>query len=256
MNIAAIIQARMSSSRLPGKVKKDLVGYPILWHVIQRAKKIKPLSQVIVATSTNSENDWIKDFCAQINIECFRGSEDDVLSRFYNTAKKINADVIIRITADCPLLDPNISSKVVREFLKRNADIGGLDGEFPHGYDPEVFTFLALQEAYENSHLPSDREHVTKYFFDHPNTFSFSSTKYKNTISNLTLALDQEEDYILLSNIFRKLFHKNKYFGIRSVEHLLTTHPDLITSENIRDGSKTGLQKSLAADTTFLKEFK
>ncbi|RJR30250.1 acylneuraminate cytidylyltransferase [Candidatus Microgenomates bacterium] len=254
MNFAAIIQARMNSSRLYAKVKKKIVGHPVLWHVVERAKRIKPLSQVIVATSTKKENNWIRKFCEENNIICFSGSEDDVLDRYFKAAQSLRADAVIRITGDCPLLDPTISSKVVREFIERSADIGGLDGEFPHGYDTEVFTFSALQKAHEQAQLPSDREHVTKFLLDRPQEFHFSSTVYKNTISHLTFALDQNEDYIFLNKIFIRLFTNDNFFGMRTVEKLLHENPYLIKPANMRDGSQIGLKKSLAADTKYLQK--
>lgn len=163
--VVAIIQARMGSTRLPGKVLQDIAGQPMLWHVVRRARRAATLDRVVVATSTAAADEAVAAFCATQGIGCFRGSEDDVLDRYYQAAKHTGAEVVVRLTADCPLLDPGVVDCVVSRFLSGGWDYAANINPptFPDGLDTEVFSFAALDHAWREAHDPTHREHVTPY---------------------------------------------------------------------------------------------
>ncbi|MBI3302265.1 MAG: aminotransferase class III-fold pyridoxal phosphate-dependent enzyme [Deltaproteobacteria bacterium] len=163
--MVAIIQARRGSTRLPGKVLQEIAGQPMLWQVVRRARRTATLDQVVVATSTAVADDAIAAFCAERGIVCFRGSEDDVLDRYYQAARQVGAEVVVRLTADCPLLDPEVVDQVVRRFLTGSWDyVSNINPPtFPDGLDTEVFSFTALAQAWREASNPAHREHVTPY---------------------------------------------------------------------------------------------
>ena len=165
IKVVAIVQARMSSTRLPGKVWADVAGHPILWHVVQRLRRARLLNQIVIATSENPADDAIAQFCEQDGILCYRGSEADVLDCYYKAASLHSADVVVRITADCPLIDPAVVDKVVHRFLDEGSDYvtNNLRYTYPDGLDTEVFSFAALAQAWREAKKPSEREHVTPY---------------------------------------------------------------------------------------------
>src|SRR5438132_2399961 len=163
MRVVAIIQARMTSSRLPGKVLADVCGKPMLYYVVTRAQQAKRLDLVVVATSNESSDDTIETFCELHRVSCFRGSKDDVLDRYYRAAERYRGDVIVRLTADCPLIDPLIIDKVVETLLPGNFDYVSNIREvtYPDGLDTEVFTQNTLNQTWREAATPSEREHVT-----------------------------------------------------------------------------------------------
>ncbi|MBI2454501.1 MAG: glycosyltransferase family protein, partial [Parcubacteria group bacterium] len=166
---AIIIQARMSSTRLPGKVMKNLSGRPMLWQVITRCQKSKLANQVIVATTERAEDAVIEELCRKMDIPCFKGSLANVLERYYRAATEIRADVVVRITSDCPLIDPVIIDLCLNEFAKNKYDyISNVlpgDRTFPRGLDVEVFSFSALKTAFEKATETLETEHVTPYIW-------------------------------------------------------------------------------------------
>ncbi|HWZ83139.1 MAG TPA: aminotransferase class III-fold pyridoxal phosphate-dependent enzyme [Terriglobales bacterium] len=163
--IVAIVQARMGSSRFPGKTLADLLGRPMLDRVVDRASQARAVDQVVVATSSAPQDDLIAEFCAAEKVCCFRGSESDVLDRFRGAAKQQRADVVVRITADCPLIDPGVIDRVVERFRRGDCDYAtnALRYTYPDGLDTEVFSMAALEQAWREARLPSEREHVTPY---------------------------------------------------------------------------------------------
>ena len=163
--VIAIIQARMGSSRLPGKVLKTIKGRPMLWHVVKRVSSAELIDSVIIATSTKAKDDKIEEFSRSSRVKVYRGSENDVLDRYYKAAKEAGADVIVRITADCALICPEVIDKVVSEFLKSRCDYAtnGLVYTYPDGCDTEVFSLNALAKAWQECGDAAQREHVTPY---------------------------------------------------------------------------------------------
>jgi len=229
INITAIIQARLGSTRLPQKIFLPLFDKPILWHVVERVKKSKLIKNVIVATTDLEEDDLVENFCINNNINFFRGSSDDVLSRYYYAAKKFQSDLIVRITADCPLIDSNIIDEVINFYLNNNVDYASnvLERTFPRGYDTEVFSFNALEKAFIEAENLSEREHVTPFIYNHPDLFKLLSFKHKKDYSFYRLTVDTQEDYSLIKIIYDSLFIKNNFFGLTEVINFLENNPEL-----------------------------
>jgi len=245
----AIVQARMSSSRLPGKVLKELSGKPVIWHVFNQLSFSQKIDQIVLATSDNEEDDQLENWAKENSINFFRGDLDNVLKRFYDTALNYEGDVIVRITADCPLIDPSIVDEVVQKFLNGNYDYLSNTNPptFPDGLDAEVFTFIALKEAYENAKLKSELEHVTPYIRNHPEKFKLGSFVGSKNYENLRWTLDNPEDYRLLSEIFDNLFKANSYISYKTVLAFLAVNEELIEI-NSKIKRNEGLDKSLKED--------
>jgi spore coat polysaccharide biosynthesis protein SpsF (cytidylyltransferase family) len=206
--IGAVIQARMGSTRLPGKVMMDLGGKPSLVRVIERAKRIKGVDRVILATTTKPEDEVLIQTAQSCKIAVFAGSENDVLGRYYKTAEYFHLDAIARITADCPLLDPAVSSKVVRAFVE-----GGYDyvsnchpPTYPDGLDTEVFSFQALRKAWVRAISPFEREHVTPFIWRRPYKFkALNIVHYGESLVDHRWTLDTEDDYRWIKTVYETL---------------------------------------------------
>lgn len=216
----------MSSTRLPGKVLLPLADKPVLHHVVSRIKKCRTINKVVVATSSDISDDVIQNYCEQSNIDFYRGHLSDVLDRYYQCAHMLNAHNIVRITSDCPAIDPIIVDAVVTGFLAGNYDYYGLSGEFPDGLDCEVISFAALHNAWENATLPSDREHVCPYLYSTAkNSFKIGGLEIFKKLGGIRLTLDEPSDYKLLKLIFEDLYHKNEIFLINDILDLLQKNP-------------------------------
>ena len=227
----------MGSSRLPGKVLKKLNDKTTLEHMIYRLRKSKMINDIIICTTSNPEDDLLVEVCKKNKINFFRGSENDVLSRYYHTALISNTDLIIRCTGDCPLIDVKILDDMIKKFLYMDVKHYGLEyyngnQAFPDGFDISIFSFKVLEEAYNNAKLPYDREHVEPYI-----TRKYGGCKYKIPIkkkydnlnlNNLHLSLDRENDYIILKNIFDNLYTKKKDFTIYDVLEYLNKNHELV----------------------------
>lgn len=198
MKVVGIIQARMGSSRLPGKMMMDLNGRPVVTHVFDRAKKASGLAEVWLATTISSQDDVLADWAANYGVPCFRGSESDVLDRYYQCAKEAGADVIVRLTGDCPLLDPSVIDKVIAAFLVSGVDYASNvhPPTYPDGLDTEVCTFAALEKAHREAILSSEREHVTPYIWKNTNLFSQINVENNIDVSAERWTLDTPEDLV------------------------------------------------------------
>lgn len=203
--ILAILQARMSSTRLPGKVAMDANGIPMLAYEIQRVLQSKKIDKLVVATSSNPEDHIIEEISRKNHVECFRGSLHNVLDRFYQCAKKFQASHIVRITGDCPIIDPSIIDAVIDLHLSSSADYttNGIKRTFPDGLDTEVMTFESLRKAHSNAHLPSELEHVTPYIYTHPKDFNIQHYCNDVDYSHIRWTLDYPKDYELLREIIK-----------------------------------------------------
>ena len=229
--ILAIIQARMGSSRLPGKVLLDLAGRPVLWHAVERVRKARRVEQVSVATTLAPGDESIRRFCAKNEIPCFAGSENDVLDRYWQAALAAGAgpgDGIVRITADCPLIDPEVIDQVIAAFLSSGADyVSNVNPPtFPDGLDVEVFSFSALRIAWREAALQSEREHVTPYLRNHPEKFSAHNVTHSSDLSALRWTLDEPADYALLQRIVAELDRNKPEFHLEDVLQVLAAHPE------------------------------
>ncbi len=253
--IFAIIQARMGSTRLPSKVLKTVEGKPILWHVVERVGHSKNINGIIVATTYLDEDKKIIEVAKKLGVKSFAGSEDDVLDRYYQSAKKYNADVIVRITSDCPFVDPVIIDKTIEYFKNNDFDYvstGHITGQehkskYPDGLDTEVFSFSALKRAWEESKLASDREHVTPYIWRNKDLFKIGTIDNDKDLSYMRWTVDEEKDLRFVREIYKKLYSSEKIFLTEDILTLLSREPNLIKiNENIvRD---EGYIKSLLND--------
>lgn len=216
LKIGGIIQARMTSTRLPCKVLMDIEGKPMLWHVINRLKFSEKLNDIILAIPDTKENDILEKFAKDNKIKYFRGSEEDVLSRYYETAKKFKCDVIVRITSDCPLIDPKIVDFVIGKHLGSDADYTSntLKRTFPRGLDVEVFNFKVLERAHKEVTESYQREHVTPYIYKHPEIFKLQNIEAKGKLRrpNLRLTVDTKEDLQLIREIYKHLYKPREVF--------------------------------------------
>lgn len=227
--IVVIIQARMGSTRLPGKIMKDLCGKPVLWHIYNRLSYSKKKNKIVIATTGNKEDDIVEQFCKENNIHSYRGSESDVLLRYYESAKLYCADIIIRITSDCPLIDPQILDSMIEQFDTINVDYLSnlLMRTFPRGLDVEIFTFHALEKAHQEAKKVYEREHVTPYFYQNPGIFSLYNYQNKIDYSFHRWTLDTEDDYKLIEKIYEKLYSKGQIFFWNDVLYLFEKFPGL-----------------------------
>ena len=229
MNIGAIIQARMGSTRLPGKILTKIADKPMLWHVIQRTAESSLMNKIIIATTTNSADDCIVDFANSFDILFFRGSEGDVLDRFYRTAKSFCIDAIVRITPDCPLIDPKIVDKVIKRFLIGNLDyISNVHPPtYPDGLDVEVFSFETLKKVWKEAKKASEREHVTPYILNHHRMFRISNIENEVDLSYMRWTVDEERDLKFVKEIYKRLYKNNKIFYMTNILNLLKKEPEL-----------------------------
>ena len=224
--ILAILQARISSSRLPGKVLLPVLDRPLLELEIERLRRAKYISKLLVATSQYSEDDLIASLCEKLEVDCFRGSLEDVLDRYYQAAKPYHPEHVVRVTGDCPLIDPGIIDNVIE--LHVNASnlytSNTLPPTFPDGLDVEVFSFHMLEQAWINATLSDEREHVTPWIKkaakNHSKNFLNDSDQ-----SNLRWTLDYQEDYLLIKEIVEKLYPMNPNFGYFEILSLVNDAP-------------------------------
>lgn len=230
-NIVCIIQARTGSIRLPNKIFFDLKGKPVLARVIERLQHSKLITKIVIACPDKQDDDVIGDYVKKnfVNVGIVRGSENDVLNRYYQAAKKFNADVIVRITSDCPLIEPKIVDRVIQTFLDRNNDyVSNMFGKrtYPRGLDTEVFSFAALERIQNEAKDLNDREHVTLYLRKNPNKFSASNIEGEKDYSGYRLTLDEQKDYELIKAIYEAL-DKNEILQLESIISFLRANPML-----------------------------
>lgn len=232
MKIGAIIQARMSSTRLPGKITKELPygsGITALEQVVGRLKKCRALDEIVVATTTDRTDAGVPALAKKAGAKAFRGSLEDVLARYYLAAGKFGLDIVVRVTGDCPCVDPALVDALVRRHLATKADYTAnvVKLTYPDGFDIEVFSFAALETAYEREREVPDREHVTSYLRNHPELFKIVSCEAPAGYRwpELRVTLDTAEDYTLLCAVYDYLYSPRKAFTFREVTRLLEKKP-------------------------------
>ena len=231
--IGAIIQARMGSTRLPGKVLKSVGEKPLLLHMVERVRKSKKLDKVIVATSVLEKDNVIEDFCKENNIDYFRGSESDVLQRYYECAKSYSLDIVVRLTADCPLIDFFMIDKCIENF-NANSELSYYANTcptnlsmYPNGSDIEIFSFNALEKANTLENSLEGREHVTHYMCQEKETFKTDMLKNSQDWSGYRYTVDHHEDFEVISFLFDEI-NKKKIDGTTlEIVKILDEHPDI-----------------------------
>ncbi len=232
MKIGAIVQARMSSSRLPGKVLKELPygsGITVLGQIIRRLKRSKIINDIIIATTTEKKDLGILGIAAKEGVKFFKGSKNNVLSRFYLAAKRNNLDVIVRVTSDCPCVDPRIVDSVIKKHIKAKVDYTSncQKRTFALGLDVEVINFSALKVAYREAKKDYEREHVAPYIYLRPDIFKISSIESTGDLyaPDIRITIDTIEDYVLLCAVFDYLYHKNNCFSAYDIVKLFKNKP-------------------------------
>ncbi|GAA0318739.1 hypothetical protein GCM10008967_06640 [Bacillus carboniphilus] len=233
MKVAAIIQARMGSTRLSGKVMKDILGKTVLSHVIERVRQSNFIEEIIIATTVHERDSVIEKEAISSGAKVYRGSEDDVLSRYYLAAKENNIDIIVRITSDCPVIDPHVIDEIVDIFIKGNHDIVTNAGSdlskrtYPRGLDTEVFSFEVLENAFTNGREEYHREHVTPYIYEHSHKIHY----FKNDVnySKYRWTLDTEEDFKLINEIYNRLYKGNHDFYLQEIIDIFKQEPKLFS---------------------------
>jgi spore coat polysaccharide biosynthesis protein SpsF len=228
MMIVAVIQARMGSKRLPGKVLKDLGGDTVLGRVVSRVRQCRLVNDLVVATSTDPTDDVILNECRRLGIRAFRGSEYDVLDRYYRAAREAQADVVVRITSDCPLIDPGVSDKTIQAFVDVRPDYASnvLERTYPRGLDTEVVTLAALECAWRDAREAYQREHVTPFLYEHPEHFRLLSVKGDHDYSQHRWTLDTQEDLEFLRAVYARILD-GQDLPWRDVLNIVKSEPDL-----------------------------
>lgn len=248
MNLA-IIQARMGSTRLPSKVLMNLAGKTVLDHVVERVRESKFIDEIVVATTFSLQDLEIVQFCASKKIRVFVGSEQDVLDRYYQAARLFKPENLIRITSDCPMIDPEIIDSIGQQHIATKADYTSntIDETFPDGLDAEIFRFSSLEKAWNEATLASDREHVTPFIKKNRELFKVVSIKHETDLSFMRWTIDQTEDFNFLNQIFQRVYPKNPAFRMKDVLNEIAKDPSLlkINSGIIRN---EGYLKSLMKD--------
>jgi spore coat polysaccharide biosynthesis protein SpsF len=224
-----------------------LAGQPVLGHVVERIRACQTIADVVVATSSDATDDDIEAWCKSVGVSCYRGSLNDVLDRYYQAGLLHAADAVVRITADCPAIDPTIVDEVVHGYLAGGYEFYGLAGEFPDGLDCTVFAFSALARAWREAALPSEREHVGPYIEKHPEIFKSGGLKKFSGLSHYRWTLDEPRDYEFLQRVFTRLYQQGQIFLASDVLALLENEPELmqLNSDIVRN---EGYLKSLIED--------
>jgi len=228
MQVSAIIQVRMGSTRLPGKVMKKLNGISLLECQLNQLQYCRLLDQIIIATTTNPEDNIIEKFAHSKDIQCFRGSSLDVLDRYFQCAKKFNLKHIARITSDCPLIDPTIVDQTIEIYNKETYDYVNnfYKRSFPSGTEVEIISFNTLEKTWKEAKKPSEREHVTPYIYNNPMKFKIGKLEYKKNISNLHWAVDRIEDLKLVKTLYQKI--NKKPILLDDILNLIKKDPSLL----------------------------
>ena len=231
--ISCIIQARVNSKRLPGKILMQVFKKSLLQHQIERLKKLKTIDELVVATSKNKEDDQTSKIAKLSKVKIFRGDEKNVLKRYFDCAKINKSSIIIRVTADCPLIDIKYINELLKIFLKNDYDyLSNLGLNYlPDGFHCEIFNFRSLEKAKKLAKSKFDKEHVTSFLWSNPKIFSiyhYCGKKLKYHSKKIRLTLDYYDDYILIKKIFEKLFRKNKFFSLAEIVGLFQKNKSLL----------------------------
>jgi len=248
MKVVAIVQARMGSTRLPGKIMREVNGKPLIGYLLERLGRVKNIEQIVLATSVDPQNDLVEAFVRRQGLEVFRGEEQDVLDRFYQAAKVFNAEVVVRICGDCPLLAPEVVEQTVALFLEKDVDYvsNTLNRTYPDGLDVEVFSFAVLECAWKEARLPSEREHVTPFMTKSPDV-SRLNVSQETDHSDERWTVDLPGDLELITFVLNQLYPENPNFSLSDVLRLKDENPQIFKVNSMIKLNE-GYQKSLEED--------
>jgi spore coat polysaccharide biosynthesis protein SpsF len=229
--VVAIVQARMGSTRLPGKVLAPVLGRPLLSYLVERLRRCRFIDEAVIATTTEPKDSVIVEYCASEGVSCFRGSELDVLERYAVAARSFHADIVVRISADSPVIDPALVDEMVDDFVRSSPPCDYLSNTiaqtYPLGMNAEVFSSIALRAAAANTTLPYDREHVTPYIYHNPNRFRICTKHHVRDLSATRLTVDTPEDFTMVASVIERLYPANPEFGLGDIIALLDAQPSL-----------------------------
>lgn len=247
MKTLLIVQARMTSTRLPGKVLLPLAGEPMLTRLVERLRCVQRADGIVIATTTNATDDPIAQQCAQLAVPCHRGSEHDVLSRYADAARLYGADTVVRITSDCPLIEPELVDRVIAVYEEGDSDYVSnmLPPTWPYGMAVEVFSAAVLAQAHAEATQPAEREHVTPFIYWHPERYRLRNVASPVDLSHHRWTVDTPEDYALVSRLFDHLMPTRPNFTQADVLALLDQHPDWIAlNQHIQQKPATQTQNT------------
>ena len=250
--ILAILQARVSSTRLPGKALRPILGVPMLERQVERLRRVRHFDRLIVATSVEKSDLPIAALCRELGLDCYRGSLDHVLDRFYHAAESYQPDLVVRLTGDCPLTDPAVIDRGIEYFLKQSYDYmsNGLERTFPIGLDFEIFRFDCLREAWQEASMPSELEHVTPFIYNRPERYRIGHFRHQIDLSHHRWTVDELEDFYFVSAVYEALYPGNPAFTMQDILDLLDRQPEL-TRLNYHIVHGAGYQKSLSEDARY-----
>jgi len=255
--ILAIVQARVSSSRLPGKVLRPLMGRAMILCELERLSRSVRIDQIVLATSEDASDDPLAETVHAGGYTVFRGSLGDVLGRYYACAKEYGAAHVVRITGDCPLIDPAVVDEVVALHLSGGNDYTSNtlgEATYPDGLDTEVMRFAALERAHREARLPSEREHVTQYIVKHPELFRQGGLRYAgDSLGHLRWTVDEPEDFAFVQSVYERLYPEHRDFTMRDILDLLAKRPEL-SCLNEGFARNEGMKKSLEEDKLWKDE--
>ncbi|MBT8342125.1 MAG: glycosyltransferase family protein [Desulfatitalea sp.] len=245
-----ILQGRMGSTRLPGKVLLPLVGKPVMQHVYERIGRCRKVDRIIVATSRERRDDPIAELFDSLGVTVFRGSESDPLDRLYQAARAFDVKHVVRIMADCPLVDPRLVDDVIAAYFASGYDFCQLGGEFPVGLDTTVYAIAALEKSWRAARLPSEREHPFLYIINHPEQFNIGEHAAILGHAHLRWTMDHPVDYQFMQTVYAALYRPDSPFTSRNVLTLMATRPAL---SNINAGiaRDQGIQRAIAQDNEY-----
>ncbi len=247
--ILGIIQARVSSSRLPGKVLKPVLGVPMILRQIERVQNAKLIDHLVIATSQDVSDDPLEKICKDNGLDCFRGSLNDVLDRFYQAAKLYHPDHVVRLTGDCPLADPKVIDQVIQFHFDNNYDYSSntIETTYPDGLDIEIMCFACLEKAWKEATLSSQREHVTPFIHQQPQLFKLGSFKNRIDLSHLRWTVDEPADFEVINTIYENLYQDGKIFTMEVILSFLQKNSKLMDVNSMYQRNE-GYQKSLRED--------
>jgi len=251
--ILAVLQARMGSSRLPGKVLMPILGEPMVFRQIERIRRCKQIDELVVATSTSAADDPLVAFCRDRGIKAGRGSENDVLSRFVHIARPYAPNAVVRLTGDCPLADPDVIDDVIALFISGGfAYVSNVEpATFPDGLDVEVIRWSALEQADKDAVLPSHREHVTPFVRTQPSIFPSGCHTRSPDLSHLRWTVDEPADFAFVRRVYEALYPVNPNFATADILRLVESDPALGATNSGFERNE-GMKKSLRADEDFI----
>ena len=233
-NIVTVIQARCGSTRLPGKVMLPLCGKPLLFRMVQRVLAAQLAGTVVVATTQEQQDDPIVELCQKYDLNVFRGHSTDLLDRHYQAAKEYNADVVLKIPSDCPLIDPKIIDKTIQFYLRHQGEYDFVSNlhpaTYPDGNDVEIMTINALEKAWKEAQKPLEREHTTPYFWENPTLFRQANLPWSSGLDysmSHRWTIDYPEDYDFINKVYEELFPINATFALENILELLEQKPEI-----------------------------